>query len=280
MKILITGANGMLGSDLLNVLNSNKNNEIIATDLDTLNISKETAIEEIRKCAPELVINVAAYTDVDGCESNRNLAFEANSIGPKNLALACTKINAPLIHISTDYVFNGEKKEPYNEEDIPNPINVYGQTKLKGETFIQETFDNYFILRTSWLYGIGGNNFVKTMLKLSKSNDEISVVDDQIGSPTFTHDLAIAISNLIESDNYGIYHLTNSGNCSWFEFAKNIFEIANIDIVLNPVTTDEFPRAAQRPKNSVLNNQKWKNHGFKPLRNYKKALSDFMELIE
>jgi dTDP-4-dehydrorhamnose reductase len=144
---------------------------------------------------------------------------------------------------------------------------------------IQNTIDNYIILRTSWLYGINGNNFVKTMLELSKSHDEISVVDDQRGSPTYTYDLAIAISKLLENNHHGVYHLTNSGNCSWYEFARNIFEISNIDVDLKPVTSDEFPKIARRPKYSVLNNEKWKNSGFKPLRNYKKALKAFIELI-
>jgi dTDP-4-dehydrorhamnose reductase len=279
MKILITGADGMLGSDLQNVLNMSKKNEIIATDLD-LDITKESVIEKIRKCAPDIVVNVAAYTDVDGCEFNQELAYKINSIGPKNLALACKEINSKLIHISTDYVFNGEKKEPYIESDKTNPINVYGETKLKGEELIQNTFDDYFILRTSWLYGINGNNFVKTMLELSKSNNEISVVDDQRGSPTYTYDLSIAISKLLENNHYGIYHLTNSGNCSWFEFTKDIFEIANIDVDLKPVATEKFPRSAKRPKYSVLNNEKWKNKGFKPLRNYKKALNDFIDLMQ
>lgn len=280
MRILVTGSNGMLGSDLIDVLNINKNNEIIATDSTSLDITKESTIEKIKKYMPDIVINAAAYTDVDGCESNQNLSYKVNSFGPKNLAIACNKINSKLIHISTDYVFNGEKDKPYIENDKTEPINIYGETKLKGEELIQNTFDDYFILRTSWLYGINGNNFVKTMLELSKSHNEISVVDDQRGSPTYTYDLAIAISELLQSDHYGVYHLTNSGNCSWFEFAKNIFEIANVDVELKPVSTDEFPRAAKRPTYSVLNNAKWKNNGLNPLRNYKKALNDFIDLVQ
>jgi len=279
MKILGIGFNGMLGSSLIKILSKNDNNLLITPTSDILDITDLSVVKkQICMNNPDIVINAAAYTDVDGCESNRDLAYEVNSIGPKNLAVACRQNNSKLIHISTDYVFNGEKNEPYNENDKTNPINVYGKTKLKGEKLIQETFDNYLILRTSWLYGINGNNFVKTMLKLSKLHDEISVVDDQRGSPTFTCDLAIAISELLENNHHGIYHLTNSGNCSWFEFAKNIFEIANIDVDLKPVATEEFPRPAKRPKYSVLNNDKWENTGLNPLRNYKKALNDFFSI--
>ena len=275
MKILITGADGMLGWDLNRVLS--ENHEMILTDIPSLDITDLNQVKSyINRYKPDIIINSAAFTDVDGCESKEKLAYEVNSIGPKNLAIASREINSKLIHISTDYVFNGENDKPYIESDETGPINVYGETKLQGEELIRNTFDNHVILRTSWLYGINGNNFVKTMLELSKSHDEISVVDDQRGSPTYTSDLAIAISELLENDYHGTYHLTNSENCSWFEFAKEIFEISNIEVDVKPVVTDEFPRPAKRPKYSVLNNQKWKKSGLTPLRSYKEALNDFL----
>jgi len=278
MKILITGADGMLGSDLNRVLN--ENHEVMPTDIPSLDITDINQVENIiSSYKPNIVINSAAYTNVDECESNSKLAYEINSFAPKNLAIVCDKYNSKLIHISTDYVFNGENDKPYVESDKTEPINVYGETKLKAEELIRNTFDNYVILRTSWLYGLNGNNFVKTMVELSESHDEISVVDDQRGSPTYTHDLAIAILELLENDLNGTYHLTNSGNCTWFDFAKNIFEIANVDVDLKPVATDEFPRPAKRPKYSVLNNGKWKNDGLTPLRNYKNALNDYLTVL-
>ena len=278
MKILLTGSSGMLGLDLNRVLN--KNHEVLATPSSSMDITDLNQIEsQISTYKPDIIINSAAYTNVDECEFNPNLAYKVNSIGAKNLAIACDKFNSKLIHISTDYVFNGENDRPYTENDKTEPINIYGETKLKGEEFIQNICDNYIILRTSWLYGINGNNFVKTMLELSKSHDEISVVEDQRGSPTYTYDLAIAIFELLKNDYSGVYHLTNRGNCSWLEFAKNIFEITGIDVDLKPVTSEEFPRAAKRPKYSVLNNEKWENAGLKPLRNYKKALNDCLIIL-
>ena len=199
-----------------------------------------------------------------------------NALGPKNLAKVCKELDIPLVHISTDYVFNGEKNTPLKEEDEIGPKTAYGKTKLEGEIFIQETCNKYFIIRTAWLYGCNGNNFVKTMLELAKNNNEINVVNDQVGSPTYTFDLAIAISKIIETDDYGIYHLTNSGSCSWYEFSKEILKLSNINIKVNPVSTEEFPRPAPRPKYSVLSDEKWINKGFKPLRNYKEALKDYL----
>jgi dTDP-4-dehydrorhamnose reductase len=276
MKILITGSNGMLGHDLLKVLS--KNHEIIATNSKTLDISnKEIAMSFIKKCNPDLVINSGAYTDVDGAQINKELSFRVNALGAKNIAIACKENDSEMVQISTDYVFDGSSK-CYNEEDETNPINIYGQTKLQGEVFVKEILDSYYIVRTSWLYGFNGKNFVKTMLELSKTNDEISVVNDQTGSPTFTHDLSIAISKLIGTHKYNKYHITNSDNCSWFDFAKEIFEVANLDVNLKPIPTTEFPRPAKRPKYSILKNKNWKTLGFDYLRSYKKAIIDYIEL--
>ncbi|KZX17558.1 dTDP-4-dehydrorhamnose reductase [Methanobrevibacter filiformis] len=275
MRILITGSNGMLGSDLVEVLSDNY--EVIPTTSKTLDITnKELVLEKISEHKPDVIINSAAYTDVDGCESNKELAYNINGKACENLAICSANIGSTLIHISTDYVFDGKNSVPYTENDNTNPINVYGKSKLIGEEFIKNTIDSYFIFRTSWLYGVNGDNFVKTMIELSKNNSEISVVNDQRGSPTFTHDLAIVISKIVQSDKYGIYNLTNSDNCTWFDFAKDIFELSSIDMKVNPVKTDEFPRPAKRPKYSVLSGEKLVKNGFKPLRPYKKGLKDYL----
>lgn len=277
MKILITGAYGMLGSDLQETL---KNHELIITGSKDLDItSKDKVIQFIKEKKPEIVINAAAYTAVDNCESNYDYAYEVNALGPKNLAIACNINNIPLIHISTDYVFDGNKKTPLNEEDKLGPKTIYGKTKLEGEKFIQKNTKKFFILRTAWLYGIHGKNFVQTMLNLSKKNDEIKVVNDQIGCPTYSKDLCKAISELLKSDKYGIYHVTNKGKVSWYVFAQKIFELSNIDIKVKPCSTEEFPRPAHRPHYSVLNNQKWINNGFTPLRNYDEALKEYLPLV-
>lgn len=278
MKILITGFKGMLGFDLVNKLKE-ENHDLILTDVEELDI---TNLEEVKGILnqekPEVLINVAAYTDVDGCETNRELAFNVNSIGPKNLAIACKENDTKLLHISTDYVFPGNNTKPYTEEDETGPQSYYGETKLKAEEFIKKNMEKYFIVRTAWLYGINGKNFVKTMLNLAKTNSEITVVNDQRGSPTFTVDLAYCISELVKTDKYGTYHVTNSDECTWYDFAKNIFELANVDVKVKAVTTDEYPTPAKRPEYSVLSHEKWNKMGFKPLRSYKDALRSYMEL--
>ena len=278
MKIFIVGAYGMLGSDLRKVL---KNYELIIPSSKDLDITNQNQVSQFfNENSPNIVINCAAYTAVDNCENNYNEAYEVNAIGPKNLAISCNKLNIPLIHISTDYVFDGNKKSPLIEEDKIGPKTVYGKTKSEGEKFIQEFTKKYFIIRTSWLFVIHGKNFVQTMLNLSKDHEEIRVVNDQIGSPTYCYDLAISISELLNSNKYGIYHITNKGECSWYEFAKKIFEIAKKDVNVIPVTTAEFPRPAPRPHYSVLSNQKWINSGFTPMRSYELALKEYLSLIK
>ena len=237
MKILITGANGLLGHELSSVL---KDHSLILLSHSQLDISDIDSVnKKIDSTSPDIIINSAAYTQVDNCETNYDLAFKSNAIGPKNLAIKCKQLDIPLIHISTDYVFEGnENKSPLVEDDKLGPKTIYGKTKLEGEKFVKEICDKYFILRTAWLYG-EGKNFVKTMLNLSKKNKELKVVNDQIGSPTYAKDLAKAIKEIIEkkSDKYGIYHVTNKGEVSWYEFAKKIFEIKNIEIKVNPCTS-------------------------------------------
>ena len=279
MKILITGSNGMLGHDLENVLKDK--HEFILTTAKTLDITdKDKTMEIIKENNPDIVINSAAYTDVDGCETNQDLAYAVNGQGVKNLALACRQIDCPLVHVSTDYVFDGTARDPIPEDGEIGPISVYGKSKLMGEQAIEEILDKYFIVRTAWLYGINGKNFPKTMLELAENHPEITVVYDEVGTPTYTPDLAYGISKLIETDFYGIYHLTNSGSCSWCEFARYIFEIAGRDVNVVPVTASEFSRPAPRPSYSVLMNKKWIENGFEPLRDYKEAISEYIELIK
>ena len=279
MKILITGSNGMLGHDLENVLKDK--HELILTTSKTLDITdKDKTMEIIKENNPDIVINSAAYTDVDGCETNQDLAYAVNGQGVENLALACRQIDCPLVHVSTDYVFDGTARDPIPEDGEIGPISVYGKSKLMGEQAIKEILDKYFIVRTAWLYGINGKNFPKTMLELAENHPEITVVYDEVGTPTYTPDLAYGISQLIETDFYGIYHLTNSGSCSWCEFARYIFEIAERDVNVVPVTASEFSRPAPRPSYSVLMNKKWIENGFEPLRDYKEAISEYIELIK
>lgn len=276
MKVLITGSNGMLGHDLIDVLDGK--HELIKTTSKSLDITDEDKVKDyIVNENPDIVINSAAYTDVDGCETNEEIAYKVNGEGVKNLALACKVVDCPLVHISTDYVFNGENTEPWMEDDEVGPISIYGKSKLQGEEAIESILDKFFIIRTSWLYGINGGNFPKTMLELAKTHDTLTVVTDEIGTPTYTLDLAKAIAELIETEYYGIYHITNSDYCSWFDFAKYIFEVKNIDVNVVPVTAEEFARPASRPHYSVLNNSNWINNGFKPLRSYKEAIKDYLK---
>jgi len=262
IKTLIVGANGMLGFDLCKVFPDAV--KLTHRELDITN--RDQVLESIRRIKPDLVINAAAYTDVEGCEDKQALAFKVNGYGPGYIAEACNKMGATLVHFSTDYVFDGSKTE-YIESDAPNPINVYGRSKLLGEQEIAEKLDDYKIIRISWLFGAHGKNFVDTMLKLSGEMAEVKVVNDQFGKPTYTVDLAHKIEELTELE-AGIYHLTNEGICSWYEFAS-----AFIDNAV-PCTSEEFPRKAKRPKYSVLVNTKTG-----PMRHWKEALEDYLKEI-
>jgi dTDP-4-dehydrorhamnose reductase len=260
IKTLIIGSSGMLGSDLCKVFPDAV--KFTHKDLDIT--SREHVLKAIREISPDVVINAAAYTDVDGCEDNQELAYEVNGNGPGNIAEACSIAGAKLVHFSTDYIFDGSKKE-YAESDTPNPINVYGRSKLLGERRIIECMGDYRIIRISWLFGTHGKNFVETMLRLSREMDTVKVVNDQFGKPTYTIDLAARVKEIIELEP-GIYHITNDGVCSWYEFASSI-----IDNVL-PCTSEEFSRKAKRPKYSVLANTKTE-----PMRHWKEALEAYLK---
>jgi dTDP-4-dehydrorhamnose reductase len=278
MKVLIIGAEGMLGHDLVEVMS--KNHEVSTTTIDTMDITDiNKTIETVKKKNPDVVIHAAAFTDVDGSESQADLAYKVNSLGTRNVAVACKETDSALVYICTDYVFDGTKGSPYYEFDQTNPLSVYGKTKLQGEAYIRDLLNKFYIVRTSWLYGYHGPNFVTTMLKLAQTHDQISVVGDQMGSPTYTVDLSKAIAKLIEKPVYGIYHITNSQHCTWYEYAQLIFDIAGKKVNLKPVTTEEFGSAAKRPKYSVLENYNWKMEGFPKIRSFKEALKEYMDLL-
>lgn len=253
MKILLTGANGQLGRELQKQY-ADKDVELILTDVKELDITDVKAVHKfVVEHKPDVIINCAAHTQVDKCEEQLDLAYKINAIGPKNLASAAFEVGAEIVQISTDYVFDGEGHKHLDEFAETNPQTVYGRTKLDGENFVKTLNPKYYIVRTAWLYG-DGNNFVKTMINLSKTHDEVKVVNDQIGTPTSTVDLARVVIKLIDEKNYGLFHCTCKGVCSWYEFAKEIFRLKNIDIKVIPCTTEEFPRPAKRPKYSVLRN--------------------------
>ena len=277
MKILITGSKGQLGLELTKQLEKEKKYEIIATDRDELNIIDINSVNEfLLNNKPDVVINCAAHTAVDLCETDIENAYKINAIGPRNLAVVCEKIGAKLVQVSTDYVFDGNGTRPYREDDTTCPNSIYGTSKLMGENFVREFCSRYFVVRTAWLYG-EGNNFVRTMLKLAETNSELNVVNDQFGSPTSTVDLAKAIIDLMTTEHYGVYHGTCEGQCSWYDFAKKIFEIKNIDIKVNPVTSEEFKRPAPRPAYSVLDNFMLKLVGLNSFRTWEKSLEEYLD---
>lgn len=271
MKVLVTGANGMLGSDLCPML-EDSGYEVIETTIDELDITDKNEVNEvIDDVKPDYVIHCAAYTNVDKAEEEFEIADKINSVGTRNVAEACKRNNTVLVYISTDYVFDGTKDTPYLPNDKTNPINTYGLTKLNGEKAVQEVCEKFYILRTSWLYGHHGKNFVETMISLAQK-EEVKVVDDQIGCPTWTVDLSDAIISLIDEDaEYGIYHACGGGKTSWYDFAKEIYNKMNLNVNIKPCTTEEFPRPAKRPQYSVMDNE-----GL--LRDWKLALSDYIEL--
>ncbi|MFF5993857.1 dTDP-4-dehydrorhamnose reductase [Lysinibacillus sp. KU-BSD001] len=277
MKILVTGANGQLGQELVQQL-LKQNMELFAytkSDLDICDLN--TVIEVVKKIQPHVIINAAAYTKVDLAESNQELAFTVNAYGQRNLTVAANKVGAKVCYVSTDYVFNGNATEPYEEYALANPIGIYGKSKYAGEQLTQTLSTKYFIVRTAWVYGEYGPNFVKTMLRLAREKDELGVVSDQIGSPTYTVDLAEFIIELVQTEKYGIYHCTNGGSCSWYEFAKAIFEEANIDIKVNALTTEQYPTPAKRPSYSVLGDTALKLNNFKPARHWREGLKAFLQ---
>lgn len=275
MKVLVTGANGQLGYDVIKRLNM-QNIECLGVDIGDFDITdKNQADRAVSEYVPDVIVHCAAYTAVDRAEDERDLCYKINVTGTQNIAEACKSIDAKMVYISTDYVFDGEGEKPFEVTDKPNPVNHYGQTKYEGELAVQSTLEKYFIVRISWVFGVNGNNFVKTMLRLGKEREEISVVADQIGSPTYTYDLAKLLVEMIKTDRYGIYHATNEGYCSWYEFACEIFGQAGINTKVIPIWTEEYPTKAKRPKNSRLSKKSL--HEFETLPEWKNAVSEFVK---
>jgi dTDP-4-dehydrorhamnose reductase len=275
MKILITGANGQLGRELTGQY-SQKNAELILTDVEDLDITNGNKVYEfVREYRPQLIINCAAHTAVDKCESDIDNAYRINAIGPKNLAQASYAVGAEIVQVSTDYVFSGEVNKELTELDEVGPQTLYGASKLQGELLVKEFNPKHYIVRTAWLYG-EGNNFVKTMLNLSKSNSTLKVVNDQYGTPTSTVDLSRAIIKLVEEKNYGLFHGTCKGQCTWYDFAKEIFRLSDININVVPCSTDEFPRPAKRPKYSVLRNYMMELTTGDVFRTWEESLMDYL----
>lgn len=276
MKVLVTGAKGQLGQDVLCLLES-QSWEVFGFGREELDITDERQVcEKVLSVKPNIIIHTAAYTQVDQAESDKEAAFKVNAEGTKYLAQAAEAVGAKFCYVSTDYVFDGTKNEPYKTDDQTNPQTVYGKSKLAGEQYTREYCSKYFIVRTSWVFGLYGNNFVKTMLRLADEKSELGVVSDQFGSPTYTTDLARFIIELVETSKYGIYHASNSGICSWYEFAKEIFRQSNKNVNVNAISTAEFQRPAQRPAYSVLEQKKIVEQGLIMLPNWKEALGRYL----
>lgn len=277
MKVLVTGIKGQLGFDICNEL-AKRGIEHQGIDRDECDITNKQAVfDYIYNYAPDVVVHCAAYTAVDRAESEEHICRRVNRDGTEYIALACKTINAKMVYISTDYVFNGEGDKYFEVNDAAGPLNIYGLTKLEGEEQIKKILDKYFIIRTSWVFGVNGNNFINTMLRLASGNKELKIVSDQIGSPTFTYDLAPLVCDMIETEKYGIYHATNEGLCSWAEFAEYIFQVAGLNVVVHHITTEEYPTKAQRPKNSRLSKSSLDEAGFKRLPDWKDAVKRYIE---
>jgi dTDP-4-dehydrorhamnose reductase len=277
--LLVIGAKGMLGRDLMGVLQASlPNDEIIGWDIEEIDIQKEEdTVFKIEKLRPDIVVHIAAYTDVDGCELDEEKAFAVNAEGTRHVALAASRCRAKMVYLSTDYVFNGNKREPYLESDSPHPLNVYGRSKLKGEQYVQELVKDTLIIRSQWLYGRYGKNFVTLILQQAGEKRVLSIVNDQIGSPTYTVDLAKAISVLIQFDAQGIFHVANSDLCTWYTFGQAILKLSGMGKVrVIPISSKEFGRPAVRPSYSVLNCQKLKKETGLALRPWSEALKDYL----
>jgi dTDP-4-dehydrorhamnose reductase len=280
MKILVTGYNGQLGYDVVRE-GRRHGYEMVATTSQDLDITqKQVVTNYIHDLKPDAIIHCAAYTAVDKAEDDKENCWNVNVNGTSNLAKAASEINAKFMYISTDYVFDGEGSAPFNEKDTPNPIGYYGKTKHEGEEIVRELLKEWFIIRISWVFGINGNNFIKTMLRLSETRDQLTVVNDQFGSPTYTVDLAKLLIQMIQTDKYGIYHASNEGFCNWAEFAAETFEQAGKKVEVKGISTEEYPTRAVRPKNSRMAKQKLVDMGFELLPKWQDALERYLIELE
>lgn len=279
MRVLVTGAKGQLGFDVVNELKK-QGLTPIGVDVEEMDITDESVCRKvIAEAKADAVIHCAAYTAVDAAEDNVDLCRRINADGTRNIASVCGDLGIKMMYISTDYVFDGEGERPWEPDDRRDPLNVYGQTKYEGELAIEELTDKFFTVRIAWVFGLNGNNFIKTMLRLGREKGAVSVVNDQVGSPTYTYDLARLLVDMIQTEKYGRYHATNEGICSWYEFAVEIFRQAEMDVRVTPVSSEEFKAKAKRPHNSRMDKQKLVENGFEPLPSWQDALSRYLKLL-
>lgn len=279
MRILVTGASGQLGYDVEREL-ERRGIEHLGTSSRELDITDREAVERLMAAyRPDAAIHCAAYTKVDLAEDEPERCWAVNADGTRNLAATCREIGAKMLYISTDYVFPGTGERSYETGDPTGPVNTYGRSKLAGELAVQSLLEKYFIVRISWVFGKNGNNFVKTMLRLAETKAELSVVCDQIGSPTYTADLAPLLCDMVQTERYGVYHATNEGMCAWSEFAEAIFELAGRQVVVHPIPTSAYPTRAVRPLNSRMSKERLRDNGFQELPEWKNALARYLKEI-
>ena len=281
MKVLVTGIGGQLGHDVVRELEQ-RGQDVVGVGREEMDITDAEKVGEvIRACAPDAVIHCSAYTAVDRAEDEADQCRKVNVDGAKNIAEVCAERDCKMIYISTDFVFSGEGERPWETDDAAGPISVYGRTKYEGETEVKSRLDKFFIVRISWVFGKNGNNFVKTMLRIGKENGAVKVVDDQIGSPTYTRDMAVLLADMVQTEKYGVYHASNEGFCSWYEFAKEIFRLAGMDEVsVTPITSDQFPAKAKRPFNSRMSKEKLIKEGFNKLPSWQDALKRYLQELD
>lgn len=281
MRVLVTGVKGQLGYDVVNELEK-RGYTAIGVDIEEMDITDAAMVENVIKSSNvESVVHCAAYTAVDAAEDNKELCYKINADGTENIAKVCKELDIKIVYISTDYVFDGQGERPWEADDpVSEPLNVYGMSKYKGELAIKKYLEKYFIVRIAWVFGVNGKNFIKTMLRLGKEKGAVAVVNDQFGSPTYTYDLARLLVDMIETDKYGIYHATNEGICSWYEFACEIFKQAGMNVDVTPVDSGSFPSKAARPKNSRMSKDKLDENGFERLPDWKDALDRYLKEIE
>ena len=279
MKVLVTGVKGQLGFDVMNELKK-RGLEAVGADIEEMDITDEESVNRfIMDAKPDAVIHCAAYTAVDAAEENEEICRRVNADGTRNIAKVCKELDCKMIYISTDYVFDGQGSRPWEPDEERHPLNVYGQTKYEGELAVQELLEKYFIVRIAWVFGVNGKNFVKTMLNLAQTHDTLTVVNDQYGSPTYTYDLARLLVDMVQTDKYGIYHATNEGICTWYEFACEIFKQANVAVKVLPVSAAEYRAKAKRPENSRMSKEKLTENGFERLPSWQDALGRYLAVI-
>lgn len=281
MKVLVTGVGGQLGHDVVRELEQ-RGHEVTGVGREEMDITDAEKVRKvIRDCVPDAVIHCSAYTAVDRAEDEADQCRKVNVEGTKNIAEICAELDCKIIYISTDFVFSGEGERPWETDDAAGPISVYGRTKYEGEDEVKSRLDKFFIVRISWVFGKNGNNFVKTMLRIGKENGAVKVVDDQIGSPTYTRDMAVLLADMVQTEKYGVYHASNEGFCSWYEFAKEIFRLAGMDEVsVTPITSDQFPAKAKRPFNSRMSKEKLVKEGFNKLPSWQDALKRYLQELD